>query len=1429
MSGASRKAIIFRIADDALYVANFGIRFDRRGVISICRENLSAKTERGLGKTLDDVPDHALANSIRERRLAVYRTDPDQLQEDANHEEETSSDYVGRSLWELLQNADDALAPSGTSSANLIGAKGLGFKSVLEISERPSVHSGPFDFGFDPELSCKQLEEIQLNPPRLTFRLPHNVPRDEQVRELLRQKYATVIRLPFRSPQARKSVITRLDSLEPHFLLLCRNLDTVIVERPDAPKVQLTVSRSRSAGLRNSPATLTVSQGNETDVSHWQIWSALAPAPTEQSKSLSAAIAICLIDGTPSPHTETIPVHVFFPTVESISARFLLHGSFALTSNRNSIRPDTHDERIRNAVKELVLQVVEDIPALSMVRLFSEMVRAAGGGRAKRPDRLIQQAISSAVTGSASIPLIGGGWAKPGEVRTWEHDLDHVVPPRIAKELKLPARDLIPVFGELRNTFEAQALRAGDYANILSRTRATTLDNALACIRIAYSACLAVNQQDAVVAALSRAAIWPTVDGRYRSLDQQPPLIRTRPSEWPSWLSADTLHPAAQDLLDGYDAHASARWSGLLNGRLLRTKDEWLRHALAPELEDWSDDGWHEKGYEALGLIDQWVSIPDFADSIPFVDRPEDTSVRPVLARITRIPARSEWVPARNAYAGRDLGGSPELAAFFKSVPDRAIVGTPRRAIGLFGQRRWKALLRYLGVSWEPKVLLIPRNGSLQGQPGYSSFRMALTAGGIHYVNQEWYIEHFPAAIECLSPSQVVTCVTTLAAATAGLAARWRKVDWADRSHAPEPFWSYADFQLRRERYLPQRPIAGVRGERLAPHELFWPGKGIAGITPILDVGTINKLRRAGLKATFVDRLDVHDTLPRDWATWRSWSDKLLALVDQGAAPSSKAVRDFYDALLHTPRPTDGASKLARVAAIRPGIHEEVVTEKSSETIWIDQGRFENQEVLTGLGQIGRSILPVRLDRGEGAPRMLGVKRASEVLTVEPTFKPCSDRKTKLLEMRVNGRRGALAAICGTKNLPLRATPKLVAVQDLRLKISFEGSELADRNASSFDDGGQFLINLQAADVWEAVASAVAEPFGAHATDLKYRFARVLRARRAEIASILADDGIPGYRIREALRDFDEDSEDGDERSDAETAVSSEVDPGNQGNLGDEPNDVIEVDDLDGADDEDSDENGDPGGQNRDQHNGHRSWNGGGGGDLSRPRRLSRRKLYNGGGDIDEDRGRRRRDASDAAKAAAGRGMRAEAWLLEQIVGNVDPSWRCSANVRDDYLRETDVLLARGGKEWHIEVKSLSTERIYWSELEREKAEKHRGQYIMALLVEVGDGTYRVRWAWDPLQDLVSLERRIEWLWEGSSEGPSLSHGWQLEPGLRWPERRADRFLHVVRVTEDDLEALDEDGSTLELLRKRIEDIKPTEVAQAAGRALAPRTHPSSP
>ena len=199
-SDSKTKEVLFDLTKDALYVANGGRRFTRKGVIGICASHRSEKT--GFNSDIyDDVEDDGdLISRIREKRIEMYKIDPDQPKEDAVHEEGVGLDYIGRFVWELLQNADDVMGSDERPSADLIGSKGLGFKSVLEIAEEPEIHSDPFHFKFSPDQTKGLLKEegISGDPPRLTFRIPHDCPPNDKVYELLDAGYSTVIRLPFR-------------------------------------------------------------------------------------------------------------------------------------------------------------------------------------------------------------------------------------------------------------------------------------------------------------------------------------------------------------------------------------------------------------------------------------------------------------------------------------------------------------------------------------------------------------------------------------------------------------------------------------------------------------------------------------------------------------------------------------------------------------------------------------------------------------------------------------------------------------------------------------------------------------------------------------------------------------------------------------------------------------------------------------------------------------------------------------------------------------------------------------------------------------------------------------------------------------------------------------------------------------------------------
>lgn len=160
-SGQAAERCVFKLTSDALIVANTGRPFSRQGVISICYAHLS---EKGRVPPTDnyDVASAGLVQAVAERTLQVYRGDINRIGSDSVSEDELQRDYGGRCTWELPQNADDACAPEGSTTSELIGAKGIGFKSVLEITNEPEIHSGPFHFLLRLDEGQRAVEWFQM-------------------------------------------------------------------------------------------------------------------------------------------------------------------------------------------------------------------------------------------------------------------------------------------------------------------------------------------------------------------------------------------------------------------------------------------------------------------------------------------------------------------------------------------------------------------------------------------------------------------------------------------------------------------------------------------------------------------------------------------------------------------------------------------------------------------------------------------------------------------------------------------------------------------------------------------------------------------------------------------------------------------------------------------------------------------------------------------------------------------------------------------------------------------------------------------------------------------------------------------------------------------------------------------------------------------
>ena len=301
--------------------------------------------------------------------------------------------YTGRYPFELLQNANDAAAESpgrravrflltdnallvanmgrgfgseeveaicslGRSSKDprkSIGYKGLGFKSVGEVTLTPQVFSPPFQFGFDADRVRAEVTAASGGdplPPRqhlpvYAFPFPLRIEDAGEdaamVQRCLEDGFVTAVRLPFRPGLQRREVEANLTALLTPELLL-------FLDATDALQLQGTATdfnASRERDSRGDHEHLVLNTNGEQR--QWLVWrrkievpdQALVAALGESWKNVThvaAATAVPLDDhGDPADPGKPLPVHVYFPTEDTAGLPLLLHADFALDLDRRHI------------------------------------------------------------------------------------------------------------------------------------------------------------------------------------------------------------------------------------------------------------------------------------------------------------------------------------------------------------------------------------------------------------------------------------------------------------------------------------------------------------------------------------------------------------------------------------------------------------------------------------------------------------------------------------------------------------------------------------------------------------------------------------------------------------------------------------------------------------------------------------------------------------------------------------------------------------------------------------------------------------------------------------------------------------------------------------------------------------------------------------
>ena len=380
----------------------------------------------------------ARSNEIRSIRMHLGDEDMREqmlkaLDERGGAQELIRQQYSGRYPFELLQNADDAARESGnrgrarfllTQTALLvadngtgfgakqvkaicslgrsskgpgtsIGHKGLGFKSVGEITERPQVISAGEQFQFDAARVQADLAKVFGDLPRgqrfPAYAFPYPLEMEDLAEDaavvaaLQEDGFTTVVRLPLKQEVERELVAQHLvENLNPRLLLFLPSIDHLEL-RGTEQDFSAEVARHHADGVEQ------VLLETETDADEeWQVYrssitatdDALAPMGEEWAKlqELKFAIAVPFDPATNQPTgDETFPLHVYFPTEGAPGLHVAVHAEWVLTMDRRRIAETAEAAELNRQILEAVTDFAAHTVAVDLVQrceMSAESVQA---------------------------------------------------------------------------------------------------------------------------------------------------------------------------------------------------------------------------------------------------------------------------------------------------------------------------------------------------------------------------------------------------------------------------------------------------------------------------------------------------------------------------------------------------------------------------------------------------------------------------------------------------------------------------------------------------------------------------------------------------------------------------------------------------------------------------------------------------------------------------------------------------------------------------------------------------------------------------------------------------------------------------------------------------------------------------------------------
>jgi superfamily II DNA or RNA helicase len=431
-------------------------------------ETISAPADAWQGP---DSPVGAEVAAQARANLESYRVNPPLLEEQTNIElAAAEGGYGRRQLYELVQNGADALLDrdggrievvltdeafycaneggpidvpgvraillSNVSQkrGDQIGRFGLGFKSVLEVTDSPEFYSRSGSFAWDFNRAVAAVADVVsgFNPvhdpvPKLRLAWPVDpqaaFAADDVLAELA-EWATTVVKLPFASTNI-DWLAEDVATFPAPFLLFCRHVRRLVLDNRSAIVVE-TDSGTESVRRREvSLEPLEQPRGclrltEDENSSVWKVFSTIhEPGPE------------ALHDAGTMSKREQIPIHwamplagrvgpgvlwAFFPTEYETTLSGIVNAPWKTNPDRKNLLEGAFNREVLDVVAELVINSLRKLHSKKDPGRLLDLIPARGDEARNWADRQLTERYYALAADAPSLPDQTGSLRRPGEL-----------------------------------------------------------------------------------------------------------------------------------------------------------------------------------------------------------------------------------------------------------------------------------------------------------------------------------------------------------------------------------------------------------------------------------------------------------------------------------------------------------------------------------------------------------------------------------------------------------------------------------------------------------------------------------------------------------------------------------------------------------------------------------------------------------------------------------------------------------------------------------------------------------------------------------------------------------------------------------------------------------------------------------------------------